>query len=36
MGASFSELQKEQRGEETILDLKSFSFKYKTLFKILY
>ena len=33
---SFSKLQKEQRGEETVLNLKSFSFKYKKLFKFLY
>ena len=32
---SFSKLQKEQRGEETVLNLKSFSFKYKKLFKFL-
>ena len=31
-----SELLKEQRGEETILNLKCFLFKCKTLFKILY
>ena len=36
LGVSFSELQKEQRGEETILNLESFSSKYKTLFKTLY
>ena len=34
--ASFSELQKEQRGEKTNLNLKIFSFYYKTLFKILH
>ena len=36
IGVSSSELQKEQRSEETILNLTSVSFKYKTLFKILY
>ena len=36
MVLSFSELQKEERGEERILNLESFSLKYKTVFKILY
>ena len=36
MWVSSSELQKEQQGKETILKLKSFSFEYTTLSKILY
>ena len=36
IGISFSKLQKELRGEETILNSKSFSFKYKTLLKCFY
>ena len=35
-GFNFRIIKKEQRGEETILSLKKISFKYKTLFKILY
>ena len=33
---SFSVLHREHKGLSTILNLKSFSFKYKILFKILY
>ena len=36
IGVSFSDWQNEQSGHEIFLNLKSFSFKYNTLFKILY
>ena len=36
IGDSFSDWQKEQSGNEIFLNLQSFSFKYNTLFKILY
>ena len=35
IGVSDSAWQKEQSGHEILLNLKSFSFKYNTLFKIL-